>query len=185
MKSTFKRTLRVALLVTLILIIAILSVSTGSMKAFAATNRSGEYTLSGSYKVDNTTYSGYPSRFQIKISSEYYTEDISTSVFYNGKVLNWTYFNFEIEGPDTYMCDHVSFNLTRNGSEYYTRNLKGTTGPGLIAKGVLSDGDYVLTYVGKYTSGNVPRKYTFTYNFTVDTTDPSYSFKAHRGHSGP
>ena len=178
MKSTFKRTLRVALVVTLILIIAILSVSTGSMKAFAATNRSGEYTLSGSYKVDNTTYSGYPSKFQIKISSEYFTEDTSTSVFYNGKVLNWTYFNFEIEGTGTYTCDHESFNLTRNGSEYYTRNLKGTTGPGVIAKGVLSDGDYVLTYVGKYTTSNVPHKYTFTYNFTVDTTNPSYSFTA-------
>lgn len=178
MKAVIKRKTRILLLILLIIVVAITSASIGSLKVSASTNRSGEYTLSGSYKVDNTTYSGYPSKFQIKISSEYFTEDTSTSVFYNGKVLNWTYFNFEIEGTGTYTCDHESFNLTRNGSEYYTRNLKGTTGPGGIAKGVLSDGDYVLTYVGKYTTSNVPHKYTFTYNFTVDTTDPSYSFTA-------
>ena len=148
------------------------------MKASAATNTSGEYILSGSYKVDNFDYTGYPSCFQIKISSEYFSEDTSTSVLYNGKVLNWTYFNFDIEGTGTYKCKHVSFNLTRNGSEYYTRDLSGTTGSGRIAKGILSDGDYVLTYVGKYTSSNVTRKYTFTYNFTVDTTNPSNSLKA-------
>lgn len=168
---------------SIILIVFVLLFTVGAlfalpMKASAATNTAGEYILSGTYMADNMTYTGYPSKFQLKISTEYFSEDTSTSVFYNGKVLNWTYFYFDIEGTGTYSCDHVSFNLTRNGSEYYTRNLKGTTGAGCIAKGELADGNYVLTYVGTYTSSNVPRKYTFTYNFTVDTTNPSYSLTA-------
>ena len=173
-----KRAISFVFLVLFVLVTLVFSAELVGFKASAATSTAGEYILSGSYRVDNYDYTGYPSSFQIKISSEYYLEDTSTSVFYNGKVINWTYFNFDIAGTGTYSCRHVSFTLTRNGSEYYTRNISGTTGAGRIAHGVLTDGDYVLTYVGTYTSGNVPRKYTFTYNFTVDTTTPSYSITA-------
>ena len=166
---------------SIVFIVVLLIISTLyllPMNTSAATNTAGRYKLSGSYTVDNTSYTGYSDKFQLFIETENYVADSSASIFYNGKVLNWTYFYFYIEGPNMYMCDHVSFNLTRNGSEYYTRNLKGTSGAGCIAKGELADGNYVLTYVGKYTTSNVPHKYTFTYKFTVDTDNPSYSLKA-------
>ena len=52
-------------------------------------------------------------------------------------------------------------------------------GSGYLYQGALTDGDYVLTYVGEYWAGIFSKKtYTFTYNFTVDTTAPSVSLKA-------
>ena len=144
----------------------------------AATNRAGSYTISGTYDIGDGSKSGYLSDFRITIATQYFTDD-SASVAqtkYNDHTFPWTYFSFYIHATD--IDEHVSFKLTRNGSTYTSKSLSGS-GSGYLYQGSLSDGDYVLTYVGTYWSGIFSKKtYTFTYRFTVDTTAPSVSLKA-------
>ena len=144
----------------------------------AATNRAGSYTISGTYNIGDGSKSGYLSDFRITIATQYFTDDSATvaQTKYNDHTFPWTYFSFYIHATD--IDEHVSFKLTRNGSTYTSKSLSGS-GSGYLYQGSLSDGDYVLTYVGTYWSGIFSKKtYTFTYRFTVDTTAPSVSLKA-------
>ena len=144
----------------------------------AATNRAGSYYLYGTYDIGDGSKSGYLSEFKIQISTQYFTDDSGTNgtTKYQDATFPWTYFNFYIVATD--IDEHVSFKLTRNGSTYTSKSLSGS-GSGYLYQGALSDGDYVLTYVGTYWAGIFSKKtYTFTYRFTVDTTAPSVSLKA-------
>ena len=144
----------------------------------AATNRAGSYYLYGTYDIGDGSKSGYINEFKIQISTQYFTDDSGTNgtTKYQDATFPWTYFNFYIVATD--IDEHVSFKLTRNGSTYTSKSLSGS-GSGYLYQGALSDGDYVLTYVGTYWSGIFSKKtYTFTYRFTVDTTAPSVSLKA-------
>ncbi len=178
-KRTSKKTVFTSLLLvamTLILTLGIFIMS--PMEASAATNRAGVYTISGTYDIGDGSKSGYLSDFRITIATQYFTDDSATvaQTKYNYHTYDWTYFSFYIYAND--IDEHSSFKLTRNGSTYTNKTLSGDESCYLY-QGSLSDGDYVLTYVGTYWDGIFSKKtYTFTYRFTVDTTSPSVSLKA-------
>lgn len=174
-KSTTSKILLIAL--TLIMVLGAL-IAVAPLSTSAATNRAGAYYLYGTYDIGDGSKSGYLSDFKIQISTQYFTDDSATNgtTKYNNATFPWTYFSFYIYATD--IDEHVSFKLTRNGSTYTSKSLSGD-GNGYLYQGALSDGDYVLTYVGTYWSGVFTKKtYTFTYKFTVDTTAPSVSLKA-------
>ena len=144
----------------------------------AATNRAGSYTISGYYNIGDGSKSGYLSNFRITIGTQYFYDDSGSvaQTKYNFHTFDWTYFKFYIYTDD--IDSHTSFKLYRNGSVYVNESLSGD-GDGYLYQGSLPDGDYVLTYEGKYWSGAFTKKtYNFTYNFTVDTTPPSASLMA-------
>ena len=173
-----KKILASSMLVLLTLVMVLGVFFANPMKASAATNRAGAYYLYGTYNIGDGSKSGYLSDFKIQIATQYFTDDSGTNgtTKYNNATYNWTYFSFYIYATD--IDSHVSFKLTRNGSTYTSKSLSGDTSMYLY-QGALSDGDYVLTYVGTYWDGIFSKKtYTFTYNFTVDTTAPSTSLKA-------
>ena len=178
-KRTSKKTVFTSLLLvamTLVLTLGIFIMS--PMEASAATNRAGVYTISGTYDIGDGSKSGYLSDFRITIATQYFYDDSATvaQTKYNYHTYDWTYFSFYIYAND--IDEHSSFKLTRNGSTYTSKSLSGD-GSGYLYQGSLSDGDYVLTYVGTYWDGIFSKKtYTFTYRFTVDTTSPSVSLKA-------
>ena len=146
------------------------------LTASAATSTAGEYTISGTYDTGSGSVSGYMDDFRITISTQNYKKDTSTSVYYNDKVYDWTYYNFYIYAGD--IMYHSSFKLTRNGSTYTSKSLSGN-GNGYLYQGALPDGEYVLTYSGVYQENILLSKiYTFTYSFTVDTTTPTVTLKA-------
>ena len=174
-KFTKKNVISAILLVVLLLAAVGAAFGIASVRAEAKTNRAGAYTLYGTYNIGDGSKSGYLSDFRIQISTQYFTDD-STTTKYNNATYDWTYFSFYIYATD--IDEHTSFKLTRNGSTYTSKSLSGD-GSGYLYQGALSDGDYVLTYVGTYWDGIFSKKtYTFTYNFTVDTTAPSVSLKA-------
>lgn len=174
--KTKNRKLTGVLLVILTLFLALGAFIMSPMKASAATNRAGAYMISGTYDIGDGSTSGYLDKFKIQISTKYFTDDSSASVYYNNKVYNWTYFNFYIYTDD--IKEHTSFKLTRNGSTYVSKSLSGTDSMYLY-QGTLPDGDYVLTYVGTYKPNwFVTNTYTFTYKFEVDTSAPTYTLKA-------
>ena len=163
------------LLVVLVLAAVAAAFGIATIKTEAKTNRAGAYTLYGTYNIGDGSKSGYLSDFKIQISTQYFTDDTTTTK-YNNATYDWTYFSFYIYATD--VDAHTSFKLTRNGSTYTSKSLSGN-GSGYLYQGALSDGDYTLTYVGEYWAGIFSKKtYTFTYNFTVDTTAPSVSLKA-------
>ena len=177
-KFTKKNVISAILLVVLLLAAVGAAFGIASVKAEAKTSRAGAYYLYGTYNIGDGSKSGYLSDFKIQISTQYFTDDSGTNgtTKYNYATYDWTYFSFYIYATD--IDEHVSFKLTRNGSTYTSKSLSGD-GSGYLYQGALSDGDYVLTYVGTYWSGVFTKKtYTFTYNFTVDTTAPSVSLKA-------
>lgn len=173
-----KKVLTGALLFVLTLMLTLGVFIASPMTASAATNRAGVYTISGTYDIGDGSKSGYLSDFRITIATQYFTDDSATvaQTKYNYHTYDWTYFSFYIYAND--IDSHSSFKLTRNGSTYTSKSLSGD-GSGYLYQGSLSDGDYVLTYVGTYWDGIFSKKtYTFTYRFTVDTTSPSVSLKA-------
>ncbi len=177
-KTRTKTLLTSSLLVLMVLAMMIGIFCVASVPASAATNRAGSYTISGTYNIGDGNKSGYLSDFRIGISTQYFTDDSATvaQTKYNYHTYDWTYFSFYIYAND--IDSHTSFKLTRNGSTYTSKSLSGD-GSGYLYQGSLSDGDYVLTYVGTYWDGIFSKKtYTFTYRFTVDTTSPSVSLKA-------
>jgi len=177
-KFTKKNVISAILLIVLLLAAVGAAFGIASVKAEAATNRAGAYYLYGTYDEGDGSKSGYIDEFKIQISTQYFTDDSATNgtTKYNNATFPWTYFSFYIYATD--IDEHVSFKLTRNGSTYTSKSLSGD-GSGYLYQGALSDGDYVLTYVGTYWSGIFTKKtYTFTYKFTVDTTAPSVSLKA-------
>jgi len=173
-----KSTKKIVLLVITLMMVLGTLIAVLPMTASAATNRAGAYYLYGTYDEGDGSKSGYIDEFKIQISTQYFTDDSATNgtTKYNNATFPWTYFSFYIYATD--IDEHVSFKLTRNGSTYTSKTLSGD-GSGYLYQGALSDGDYVLTYVGTYWSGIFTKKtYTFTYKFTVDTTAPSVSLKA-------
>lgn len=177
-KSKKNKIVTSLLLVTLALLMVFGVLMLSPMKASAATNRAGSYTISGSYNIGDGSKSGYLSDFRITVSTTYFTDDSATvaQTKYNDHTFDWTYFSFYMNATD--VDSHTSFKLTRNGSTYVNKSLSGS-GSGYLYQGSLADGDYVLTYVGEYWAGIFSKKtYTFTYRFTVDTTSPSVSLKA-------
>ena len=171
-----KRIVTSLLIVALALLMVVGVFMLSPMKASAATNRAGVYMLYGTYDIGDGATSGYMDQFGIQISTEYFRDDASTTTKYNYATYDWSYFSFYIHAED--IKEHVSFKLTRNGSTYTSKSLSGSGG-GYLYQGSLSDGDYVLTYVGEYKPNIfVTKTYTFTYHFTVDTTAPSVSLKA-------
>lgn len=171
-----KRIVTSLLLVALALLMVVGVFMLSPMKASAATNRAGVYMLYGTYDIGDGATSGYMDQFGIQISTEYFRDDASTTTKYNYATYDWSYFSFYIHAED--IKEHVSFKLTRNGSTYTSKSLSGSGG-GYLYQGSLSDGDYVLTYVGEYKPNIfVTKTYTFTYHFTVDTTAPYTSFTA-------
>ena len=178
MNTKTKSTTRKILLLALTLIMVLGALVALPITSSAATNRAGAYYLYGTYDIGDGSKSGYLDEFKIQISTQYFTDDSGTNgtTKYNNATFPWTYFSFYIYATD--IDEHVSFKLTRNGSTYTSKTLSGD-GSGYLYQGSLSDGDYVLTYVGTYWSGIFSKKtYTFTYKFTVDTTAPSVSLKA-------
>ena len=177
-KFTKKNVISAILLVVLLLAAVGAAFGIASVKTEAATNRAGVYMLYGTYDIGDGSTSGYMDQFGIQIATQYFYDDSGTNgtTKYNYATYNWTYFSFYIHAED--IKEHVSFKLTRNGSTYTSKSLSGDGG-GYLYQGALSDGDYVLTYVGTYKPNWFTTKtYTFTYNFTVDTTAPSVSLKA-------
>ena len=177
-KFTKKNVISAILLVVLLIAAVGAAFGIASVRTEAATNRAGAYYLYGTYDIGDGSKSGYIDEFKIQISTQYFTDDSATNgtTKYNNATFPWTYFSFYIYATD--IDEHVSFKLTRNGSTYTSKSLSGD-GSGYLYQGALSDGDYVLTYVGTYWSGIFTKKtYTFTYKFTVDTTAPSVSLKA-------
>ena len=177
-KFTKKNVISAILLVVLLLAAVTAAFGIAAVKTEAKTNRAGAYTLYGTYNIGDGSKSGYLSDFKIQISTQYFTDDSATNgtTKYNYATYDWTYFSFYIYATD--VDAHTSFKLTRNGSTYTSKSLSGN-GSGYLYQGALTDGDYVLTYVGEYWAGIFSKKtYTFTYNFTVDTTAPSVSLKA-------
>ena len=177
-KFTKKNVISAILLVVLLLAAVGAAFGIASVRTEAKTSRAGAYYLYGTYNIGDGSKSGYLSDFKIQISTQNFTDDSGTNgtTKYNYATYDWTYFNFYIYATD--VDEHVSFKLTRNGSTYTSQSLSGD-GSGYLYRGALSDGDYVLTYVGTYWDGIFSKKtYTFTYNFTVDTTAPSVSLKA-------
>ena len=178
-KANNKKRIVTSLLVVALALLMVVGVFMLSpMKASAATNRAGVYTISGTYDIGDGSTSGYLDDFRITIATQYFTDDSATvaQTKYNYHTYDWTYFSFYIYATD--VDAHTSFKLTRNGSTYTSKSLSGN-GSGYLYQGALSDGDYVLTYVGEYWAGIFSKKtYTFTYRFTVDTTSPSVSLKA-------
>ena len=178
MNTKTKSTTSKILLIALALIMVLGAMIALPITSSAATNRAGVYTISGTYDIGDGSTSGYLSDFRIAVSTQYFTDDSATvaQTKYNYHTFDWTYFSFYIHAND--IDEHVSFKLTRNGSTYTSKSLSGNGG-GYLYQGALSDGDYVLTYVGTYWAGIFSKKtYTFTYRFTVDTTAPSVSLKA-------
>ena len=173
-KNYFRQVLSITLvLLTVISMLIVMPVSTS-----AATNRAGEYTISGSYNTGESNKSGYLSDFRITVGSQYFYDDSGgiSQTKYQYHTFDWTYFVFYIYAND--IASHTSFRLTRNGSNYTNLSLSGSSS-GYLYKGSLPDGDYVLVYVGEYWDTIFSKKtYTFTYNFTVDTTAPSVSLTA-------
>ena len=146
MRRIFKRGISFVCIVLLILVTIMPLIG---IKASAATNRAGEYTLSGNYNIGNGNKSGYLSKFRITVGSEYFYDD-SASVAqtkYPYHTFDWTYFAFYIYAND--ISSHTSFRLTRNGSTYTNLSLSGKSS-GYLYKGSLPDGDYILVYVGEY-----------------------------------
>ena len=177
-KFTKKNVISAILLVVLLLAAVGAAFGIASVKTEAATNRAGVYMLYGTYDIGDGSTSGYMDQFGIQIATQYFYDDSGTNgtTKYNYATYNWTYFSFYIHAED--IKEHVSFKLTRNGSTYTSKSLSGSGG-GYLYQGALSDGDYVLTYVGTYKPNIfVTKTYTFTYHFTVDTTAPSVSLKA-------
>ena len=173
-----KRIVTSVLLAALALLVVFGALMLSPMKASAATNRAGVYMLYGTYDIGDGSTSGYMDQFGIQISTQYFYDDSGTNgtTKYNYATYNWTYFSFYIHAED--IKEHQSFKLTRNGSTYTSKSLSGS-GAGYLYQGALSDGDYVLTYVGTYKPNIfVTKTYTFTYNFTVDTTAPYTSLTA-------
>ena len=173
-----KRIVTSVLLVALALLMVFGALMLSPLTASAATNRAGVYTISGTYDIGDGSTSGYLDDFRITIATQYFRDDSATvaQTKYNYHTYDWTYFSFYIYATD--VDAHTSFKLTRNGSTYTSKSLSGN-GSGYLYQGTLSDGDYVLTYVGEYWAGIFSKKtYTFTYRFTVDTTSPSVSLKA-------
>ena len=177
-KFTKKNVISAILLVVLLLAAVGAAFGIASVRTEAATNRAGVYMLYGTYDIGDGSTSGYMDQFGIQIATQYFYDDSGTNgtTKYNYATYNWTYFSFYIHAED--IKEHVSFKLTRNGSTYTSKSLSGSGG-GYLYQGALSDGDYVLTYVGTYKPNIfVTKTYTFTYHFTVDTTAPSVSLKA-------
>ena len=178
MNTKTKSTTSKILLIALALIMVLGAMVALPITSSAATNRAGVYTISGTYNIGDGNVSGYMSNFRITIATQYFTDDSATvaQTKYNDHTYDWTYFSFYIYADD--IKEHQSFKLTRNGSTYTSKSLSGE-GSGYLYQGSLSDGDYVLTYVGTYKQNLfVTKTYTFTYRFTVDTTAPSVSLKA-------
>ena len=176
--NTKTKSTRKILLLALTLVMVLGTLFALPITTSAATNRAGAYYLYGTYDIGDGSKSGYIDEFKIQISTQYFTDDSGTNgtTKYQDATFPWTYFNFYILATD--IDSHVSFKLTRNGSTYTSKSLSGD-GSGYLYQGALSDGDYVLTYVGEYWTGIFTKKtYTFTYRFTVDTTAPSVSLKA-------
>ena len=176
-KANNKKRIVTSLLVVALALLMVVGVFMLSpMKASAATNRAGVYMLYGLYDIGDGATAGYMDQFAIQISTQYFRDDASTTTKYNYATYDWSYFSFYIHAED--IKEHVSFKLTRNGSTYTSKSLSGSEG-GYLYQGSLSDGDYVLTYVGEYKPNIfVTKTYTFTYHFTVDTTAPYTSFTA-------
>lgn len=177
-KFTKKNVISAVLLIVLFLAAVGAAFGIASTRVDAATNRAGVYMLYGKYDIGDGSTSGYMDQFGIQISTQYFYDDSGTNgtTKYNYATYNWTYFNFYIHAED--VKEHVSFKLTRNGSTYTNKTLSGNAA-GYLYQGALTDGDYVLTYVGTYKQNIfVTKTYTFTYNFTVDTTAPYTSLKA-------
>ena len=114
-KSTTSKILLTAL--ALIMVLGAL-IAVAPLSASAATNRAGAYYLYGTYDIGDGSKSGYIDEFKIQISTQYFTDDSGTNgtTKYNNATFPWTYFSFYIYATD--IDEHVSFELTRNGSTY-------------------------------------------------------------------
>ena len=176
--NTRKKVFTGAMLFILTLVMVLGVFFANPMEASAATNRAGVYMLKGTYDIGDGSVSGYMDQFGIQIATQYFYDDSGTNgtTKNNYATYNWTYFSFYIHAED--IKEHVSFKLTRNGSTYVNKTLSGTDGMYLY-QGSLPDGSYVLTYVGTYKPNIfVTKTYTFTYNFYVDASAPTYTLKA-------
>lgn len=148
--------------------------TTGATSVYAATSVSAKYKTYGTYSTGGDYQSGSPDNFAIYMHA---SSQSGTGTIYNDKVLNWTYVYFDIEVNK--LSNHKSFNLTRYGTTYMSKSLSGNSNQTLYS-GVLSDGEYELTYVGDYKANwlSGTKTYTYKYRFTIDKTGPNYSLKA-------
>ena len=126
-------------------IAAFFGVGLNMTTANAATSSSAKYKTYGTYSTGAGYSDGCPSNFGIYMHSS--TQNGSTGTIYNNKVLNWTYVYIKIEVSE--LSNHLSFKLTKNGSNYTSKTLSGNDNQTLYS-GALSDGEYELTYVGDY-----------------------------------
>lgn len=148
--------------------------TTGATSVYAATSTSAKYKTYGTYSTGGDYQTGCPDNFAIYMHA---SSQSGTGTIYNDKVLNWSYVYFDIEVNK--LSNHKSFNLTRYGTTYMSKSLSGNSNQTLYS-GVLSDGEYELTYVGDYKANwfSGTTTYTYKYRFTIDKTGPSYSLKA-------
>ena len=77
-KNSKKRIVTSLLLVALALLMVAGVFMLSPMKASAATNRAGVYTISGTYDIGDGSTSGYLDDFRITIATQYFRDDSAT-----------------------------------------------------------------------------------------------------------
>ena len=128
----------------------------------------------GSTNNGSSTSDGCPSNFKI------YMYGASTSgegTIYQDHLSNWSYYYIYIDAIK--VSDHRSFRLLRNGYEYATTSVSGSSDR-VLYEGSLPDGEYELEYTCRYAKNIFYdyTYYTYTYRFEVDKTSPTNSLKA-------
>lgn len=142
--------------------------------ASALTYTTPKYLTNGRTTTGTSVSTGCPSNFKIYMSN---TTNGSTGTLSQGAVLDWSYFYISITTSS--VSDHLTFQLLKNGSVYTSTSLSGNASQTLYS-GSLSDGKYELQYSCRY-APNIFVDFTYyfyTFQFEVDKTEPSYSFKA-------
>lgn len=142
--------------------------------ASALTYTTPKYLTNGRTTTGTSVSTGCPSNFKIYMSN---TSNGSTGTLSQGAVLDWSYFYISITTSS--VSDHLTFQLLKNGSVYTSKSLSGNASQTLYS-GSLSDGKYELQYSCRY-APNIFVDFTYyfyTFQFEVDKTAPSYSFKA-------
>ncbi len=172
-KHSFKTMIALIALGLLTFFGALLALFMTDVKTTYASTVSGlKYKTSGSYSTGGDYQSGCPSNFSINIYTTYNT---GSGTAYNGKVLNWSYvfINCEVDK----LTEHVSFKLVRDGKSVVDYEIVGKNTM-MLYSGSLADGNYELTYVGKY-NPNIFSKttYTYKYSFVIDKTEPVTTLK--------
>lgn len=143
--------------------------------AFASTSSSETCVTYGSYSTGGDFVEGSPSNFSVVMWSR--VGNGTNKTIYNDQVLNWDYVCIVINVSA--ITEHDRFTLTQNGNVLVNTNLSGNSSR-ILFEGILSDGDYELTYIGSYRVSIFSDEtcFTYKYRFSIDKTAPTYTLEA-------